>query len=120
MAGRVAVSAILTLVGCLVYDWRAAVTRQAAFDHSCPLQRITVIRDNGDPTDRAVVLDVCGNTRMYRDMGGTETYLWQDMSDHVMGTVTAPRCQGTPQGQGASPTVTPTVQAPVVALPPRR
>jgi hypothetical protein len=69
----------LFLTGC--YDWNAAVRRQASFDHGCPEEQVEVLRDNGDGMARAVWVDVCGQQRIYRDMGGTRMYLWQDMTD---------------------------------------
>lgn len=73
----------LLLAGC--YDWRAEVSRQASFDHSCPVERVRVIADNGDQMARAVRLDVCGRPRMYRDIGGTRMYLWQDVTEMTSG-----------------------------------
>ncbi|MEQ9075796.1 MAG: hypothetical protein RLP09_18210 [Sandaracinaceae bacterium] len=80
-SGRVlaVLAAAITLVGC--YDWNRAVRDQASFDHGCPPERVQVLRDNGDGMARAVWLDVCGERRIYRDIGGSRIYLWQDMTE---------------------------------------
>ena len=69
----------LFLTGC--YNWNSAVRGQASFDHDCPEAQVRVLRDNGDGMARAVWLDVCGQRRIYRDIGGTTGYLWQDMTE---------------------------------------
>ena len=74
---------VSVLAGC--YDWRAAVVQQASFDHSCPPQNVQIIADNGDNMARAVRVDVCGNERLYRDLGGTRMYLWQDTTEMTTG-----------------------------------
>lgn len=73
---------ILVSTGC--YDWASLVVRQASFDHQCPEERVSVVRDDRHGMTRAVVLDVCGRQRMYRDVGESQTepvYMWQDVTD---------------------------------------
>ena len=77
----VAIVALATtlLSGC--YDWNAAVRSQASFDHDCPEDQVEILRDNGDGMARAVWVDVCGTRRIYRDIGGSRVFLWQDMTE---------------------------------------
>ena len=77
------------LSGC--YHWQTEVTKQASFDHNCPVENVRILGDNGDNIARAVRLDVCGNRRMYRDIGGDQIYLWQDMTETTSGGSSAMR-----------------------------
>jgi hypothetical protein len=61
--------------------WQRKVISQASFDHQCPEQQVAILRDNGDGVARAVELNVCGQSRMYRDVGGTQMYLFRDVTD---------------------------------------
>jgi hypothetical protein len=74
------------LCGCwLTYDWEGAVRSQASFDHNCPEERVVILRDNDNLQARSVYLDVCGNQRLYRDIGGSRAYIWQDMTSRTTG-----------------------------------
>ncbi|MCB9600729.1 MAG: hypothetical protein H6721_04100 [Sandaracinus sp.] len=70
----------LSLSGC-GGGWQSRVISQASFDHSCPEPQVHVLADNGDRMARAVRLDVCGRQRMYRDIGGSQVYLFQDVTE---------------------------------------
>lgn len=65
------------IAGC-VYDWRREVARTAAFEHECTRERVRIVSDDGNPMARAVQLDVCGERRVYRDLGGRSAYVWVD------------------------------------------
>lgn len=77
----IALLAFSVLAGCAGRNWQTRVIQQASFDHSCPQEQVRVLADNGDRMARAVRLDVCGRTRMYRDIGGSEVFLWQDVTE---------------------------------------
>ena len=60
--------------------WQGRVINQASFDHECPEEDVTILRDSGDRMARTVDLDVCGARKRYQDRGGN-VYLWQDITD---------------------------------------
>ncbi len=66
------------LVGC--YDWRAGVSNTASLQHQCPARNVRVVNDNGDGYARVVELDVCGERRVYQDLGGARGYAWVDQT----------------------------------------
>lgn len=76
---------LLTLSACFGHDWQSTVVNQASFDHNCPVERVHVLRENGDRIARAIWVDVCGRDRLYRDIGGTQAYVYQDMTDAQSG-----------------------------------
>jgi hypothetical protein len=81
-----AAAACVLLGGCwLTYDWQDEVRRQASFDHQCPEHQVVILRDNDNSQARAVYLDVCGRQRLYRDIGGRDAYVWQDMTRMTTG-----------------------------------
>ncbi len=68
------------LMGCNRYNWRAGVSNSASVQHGCPATNIRVVNDNGDPYARVVELDVCGQRRVYQDLGGARGYAWVDQT----------------------------------------
>lgn len=66
------------LVGC--YNWRAGVSNTASLQHQCPAPSVRVVNDNGDEYARVVELDVCGERRVYQDLGGSAGYAWVDQT----------------------------------------
>jgi len=73
------VLAALVVSGC--YDWRGAVVHTAGFEHHCPEERVRILGDDGDAMARSVQLDVCGEERLYRDVGGARAYVWVDYTE---------------------------------------
>jgi len=73
-------AAILVGGGC--HLWEGRVRDQASFDHSCPVEQIQILAYTDDSMARSVRLDVCGATRTYRDVGGSEVFLWMDVTDN--------------------------------------
>jgi len=66
------------LTGC--YNWRAGVSDTASLQHQCPAPNVRVVNDNGDEYARVVELDVCGERRVYQDLGGSQGYAWVDQT----------------------------------------
>ena len=54
--------------------------RHASVDHDCPTKQVSVISSKGPIASRVVVLNVCGQRRTYRDVGGTTNILWQEVT----------------------------------------
>lgn len=78
--GRFVLPALVAL-GVLVsgcYNWRAEVVRTAGFEHGCPPERVRILGDDGNEMARSVRLNICGEERLYRDVGGARMYLWMD------------------------------------------
>jgi hypothetical protein len=65
-------------------DWQDEVRRRASFAHQCPGHQVVILRDNDNSQARAVYLDVCGQ-RLCRDIGGSDAYVWQDMTRMTTG-----------------------------------
>lgn len=86
--------------GCHSYGWRAGVTETASLQHSCPPEQIQIRGDNGDGYARVVQLDVCGQQRVYQDLGGRYGYAWVDQTPVTVGAEAPAQAQplaSTPQ-----------------------
>ncbi len=60
-------------------DAQEAVLSTASFDHDCPKEKVTIISQN--PAAKGYVLNVCGETRKYKDFGDHRSYVWVDVTD---------------------------------------
>lgn len=95
----------LFFAGC--YNWRQGVSETASLQHDCPVSNIVVVADNGDGYARVVQLDVCGQRRVYQDLGGRSGYAWVDMTPEPTSGAEAPPQQQSPQQiGGTSPAAT--------------
>lgn len=76
----------VTSLGCgPAYDWRPDVRRTAAFEHGCEIDRVEILGDDGDIVSRSVRLNICGQVRLYRDIGGAYSVVWMDATSTVGG-----------------------------------
>lgn len=65
---------VSTLAGCGTY-MKGAI-RTASLDHQCPREQITVV----ESVRETAVLQVCGQRRVYRDIGGASAIVWTDVT----------------------------------------
>ena len=89
-------------MGCGRYSWRTGVTNAASVQHGCPVTDIQVVNSNGDLYARVVELNVCGQRRVYQDLGGQRGYAWVDQT---------PRTESAPAREVAPPSETVVVAA---------
>ena len=71
------------LAGCGRYNWRTGVASAASVQHGCPVSNIQVVNSNGDLYARVVELHVCGQRRVYQDLGGEHGYAWVDQTPRM-------------------------------------
>ena len=73
------VIAILVLTACTASsNARQKVLQTASFEHRCPIDKISIVQENDKIW--AYVLDVCGQQRLYRDMGEKQ-FQFVDVTD---------------------------------------
>ncbi|AKF06851.1 hypothetical protein DB32_004000 [Sandaracinus amylolyticus] len=100
-----AITLSLSIAGC--YDWRRGVTETASVQHSCPPERIRILNDNGNGFARTVQMDVCGERRVYQDVGGAQGFVWVDQTPVSAGGESAPRATASaPPPRSAPPPAT--------------
>lgn len=71
---------LLALAGIAGCNWADGLRNAAAVEHNCPVDRVEVLSDDGNGMARTVQLDVCGQQRVYRDMGGARAVVWVDVT----------------------------------------
>jgi hypothetical protein len=69
----------LTLTGCSGAVAQSRVREQAAFDHDCSEEEVSILEENRKIW--AYKLDVCGEVRKYRDFGNEEEFQFVDVTD---------------------------------------
>ena len=75
------VTALLVGCGGGPSRWQTTAIRAASMDHNCPEPNVALTQwDRVGPTATAV-MDVCGERRVYRDFGGPNTVMWQDVTN---------------------------------------
>lgn len=103
-------TALLSMLASGCYNWRAGVTETASLQHSCPPEQIRVLGDNGDGYARVVQLDVCGQRRVYQDLGGARGFAWVDQTPVTVGAE-APRQPAAAAAREPASTSLPTASA---------
>ena len=74
------VIALSSLTACFASSKaRDKVLQTASFEHRCPVDKVRVVQENDEIW--AYVLDVCGQQRLYRDMGNEKEFQFVDVTD---------------------------------------